>query len=161
MESCKFCGKALPEGTEGGHTDSWPDSGWCGAECAFRFHTFTRPKKEGEVTERNRAMEEILQGFRASLALTPDKLPAEDPQDDENPRLRIVLEVIEGEIQYAYADRAPVEILVALHGAEGDEIHLPRGKPPGPLVVPSILGAMEIKLDSTFVAEVFRRAEGK
>lgn len=138
MESCKFCGKAL--GVEPG-AESWLAQGWCGAECAFRFYTFTKPVKAAQVEERNRAMEEILDGYRGFILQE-----AELPPDEETiqGKTRIVLEVIEGEIQRAYSDHGPLEILVIDHG--NDE-------------AVSIFGSMEIRLDPAFVAKTFRRAE--
>jgi hypothetical protein len=159
MESCRFCGKPLVE--EPG-AESWPAQGWCRAECAFRFYAFNRPTKEAQVEERNRSMEEIIQGYRESLVIPRGE--QEEPGETVEPpeKTRLVLEVFDNIFQYAYCNHGPIEILIADHGIEdGAEgmIYLPRGKHPGPLVNAEIFGPMEIKLDPAFVAETFRRAE--
>uniref|UniRef100_A0A6M3JGP8 Uncharacterized protein n=1 Tax=viral metagenome TaxID=1070528 RepID=A0A6M3JGP8_9ZZZZ len=152
MESCKFCGKGIPGEQIPG---TWTETGWCNAECAFRFYTFTKPIRESQVDERNQAVDEVIMGYRLSIcpeAGEPGLLPT---------KTRLVLEVIQGEIQVAWTDRGPVEILIAEHDPEEDAatIHLPKGKGDGPIVSPSILGVFEVKTDPAFVEETFRRAE--
>jgi len=152
---CRFCGKGLP--AEG----SW-GSGFCDAECCFRFFTFQRPKTETEVMERNEAMEEIIRLYRSMEKNLKDgtiDLGELLQKGSEPSKTRIVLEVIGGFIQYAYCDGGPLEILVANHDTEEEKtFHLPRGTP-GPLVSASIWTSLEIKFNPKFVEETFKRAK--